>query len=179
MRFPIIFCCSLSLISSAIAQPPLVITEAGYFITILDGSGRPEMVQCKTVIDLRGKQPPVVPDTPTSPKVDIPITPPTPTVDLSLAKEVQSLVKSLSDPQASQAVAVVYSHIKGAVADDTLDGLTLWPALRAGTDKAIAVTNSKADWAKFRTHISKLATVGVQQGKLDDNRELVDFLASI
>lgn len=173
MRYPILLCFALSLINSAMGQPPLTITDAGYFLTVIDEDGKPSLIQTTTIIDLRSTVPPL----PENPRVDIPITPTTPSVNLELAKEIEVLVRSLNDPQASQAIAVVYSHIKGALSDNTLNTTNVWPALRAGTDKAINVTNGK-DWSKFRSRVSELATIGMQQGKLDDNKELVNFLAS-
>jgi len=145
----------LSLIAcvGSLAQPPLTITSSGYYLTQLDANGVPSLVQITTVIDMTGGT-----DTPTPPDQG--------DVDPALVKDIKAWADATEEPQAAQAIAAVYSHVRGAVDDGTLDPVTVWPALKDATDSAIMVVDGAAAWSDFREKLSAVVTEGRQRGTL-------------
>ncbi len=109
MRLTTVLCLLLSLVmcsrSAAQSDSPLTITASGYYLTTIGSDGIPSYVQLQTVIDLRGNAPPKPEQSP---------------VDLDLANHVKEWSLAVSDPQSAQAMASVYSHIRGALDDGTL-----------------------------------------------------------
>lgn len=158
---------ALSLAAIANAQPPLTITDAGYFITVVGDDGVPRLVQITTIVDLRGGG-----DTPSPPDKK-------PDVDAELVKQVKSWAGSVEDPQTAQAIAAVYSHVRGAVADGKLATAGSWDVLKQATDCAIAVVGSDADWQPFRDELSAVITEGKQRGTLSGKPEIVRLLRSV
>lgn len=151
----------------AVAQPPLTITSGGYFITQVDAAGIPTMVQITTVIDMTGG------NTPLPPGGD------KPDVDAVLVKQVQGWADVADEPQTAQAIAAVYSHVRGAVEDGLLNGTTVWPALKTATDVAIETTEGTEVWTVFRDSLSSVVTEGRQRGTLQTPADIARMLRSV
>lgn len=150
----------------AVAQPPLTITQSGYYLTQLDADGVPTLVQITTVVDLTGGSTPDAPE------------PPAPDVDAKIVKQVQGWAGTVSNPQGAQAIAAVYSHVRGAVEDGLLDETSVWVALKAATDYAINATEGGDSWDNFREHLSALVTEGRQRGTLQSSDEIARMMRS-
>ena len=146
------------------AQPPLLITTSGYYYTELDASGVPSLVEITTVVDLRDGVPPTTPTTP---------------VDTALANQVKTWSDTANDPQGAQAIAAVYSHIRGAVNDGILDEVTVWQALKLSTDSAIEIMGSDSKWKDFRSQLSALVTEGRQRGTLQTPEPISRMIRSV
>jgi len=128
--------------------------------------GTPVYVKFATVINLTdGKTPPT--DRPDEPSVD---------------KEIVSKSKgwavAVADPASAQAIAAVYAHVRGAVADGTLTSATVWPALKQATDSALALMNGKS-WTPFRDGVTAVATLAQQRGKLNTPEQIEQMLLSV
>lgn len=158
---------ALSLAAIANAQPPLTITDAGYFITVVGDDGVPRLVQIETIVDLRdGGNTPPPPDK-------------KPEVDAELVKQVKGWAAGIEDPKTAQAIAAVYSHVRGAVAEGKLAAAGSWDVLKQATDCAIVVVGSDADWQPFRDELSAVITEGKQRGTLAGKAEIVRLLRSV
>lgn len=160
------FFLTLLLCSACFADSPLTITPSGYFLTVVDADGAPSYQRIQTVIDLTGGDKPT-PDEPDKP-----------TVDKELAAKVQSLAKALDDPASSQAIAAVYAHIRGALADDTLNAENVFKALSSATDSALALIDGK-DWSAFREHLGAVFTLAKQRGQLSTSQQVGRVLLSV
>ena len=156
--------------TSALAQPPMTITPSGYYVTVLDASGVPTLVKLTVIVDLTGG---TTPDSPTPP------TPPSDSVDLEVVKQVKAWADAVADPQGAQGIAAVYSHVKGAVDDDTLSTTTAWGVLSQATDAAIIVTDSGAKWKAFREKLSAIITEGTQRGTLQSKASIALLMRSV
>lgn len=159
----------LSLIAAvgAAAQPPLTITSAGYFYTEVDSDGIPVMVKITTVIDLTDKNNPA------------PAPPEDGDVDLDLVENIKAWSSGVEDPQAAQAIAAVYSHIRGAVDDGILDAITVWPALKDATDSAIDIVEGDEKWTGLRKKLSAVVTEKRQRGTLQNEQSIARMIRSV
>lgn len=146
------------------AQPPLTITSAGYFITQVDDQGVPSLVQLTTVIDLTQEDTPAPPDLTG--------------VDLAVAATVKEWADAANQPQGAQAIAAVYSHVKGAVEDSIVSPVTVWDVLKDATDSSISISKSSG-WADFRSKLSAMVTLDRQKGLLDSPAAISRFLRSV
>lgn len=148
------------------AAPPLTITDSGYYLTILGEDGVPELVLIETVVDLTEGNKPDTPDK-------------EPDVDVALVRQVQGWAESLEDPLTSQAVALVYGHVRGATKDGSLTPASAWTALKQATDSAVGVVASGTDWSTFRDELSVVVTEGRQRGTLQSTATVTRFLRSV
>lgn len=150
--------------TSVFGNPPLTITEGGYFLTVVGDDGVPSHVKLTTVIDLRdgGNQPPPNP----------------PEFDLELVKKVQAWAEENKDPIASQALAAVYSQVRGAFEDGILDRTTVWPALKAATEAVLPIVDSGKDWTPFRDKLTAVLTERTQRGTLQTDPQINLLLIS-
>lgn len=149
--FAIVFV-SVLFASLAHSQPPLTITSSGYYLTEVDSNGVPSLVQITTVIDMTGGDSPTPPDEGE--------------VDAAIVKQVRKWADAVDDPQSAQAIAAVYSHVRGAVDEAILDSTTVWPALKDSTDSAIELVEGVKSWKPFRDELSAVVTEGRQRGTL-------------
>lgn len=148
------------------ADSPLTITSSGYFLTVVDESGVPQYTKIETVIDLTGGEKPGTDE------------PSEPTVDVEIVEKVKAWALTVDDPQSAQAIAAVYAHIRGAVADDTLNTQTVWPPLKQATDSALALLGGK-DWTEFRTKLTGVFTESQQRGQLGNSKQVERMLLSV
>jgi hypothetical protein len=153
--------------STAMGQPPLTITSSGYYITEINADGVPKLVKITVVVDLTGGNAPA----PNPPDVA--------DIDTAVVKQVKEWSETVNDPQGAQAIAAVYSHIKGAVDDTLLDVVSVWPALKDATDNAITIVDSTEKWKTFRDQLSALVTEGRQRGTLQNKKAVSVFLRSV
>jgi hypothetical protein len=153
--------------SSVVAQPPLTITKSGYYITEVNAEGVPTLVKLTVVVD------------PTNGGTPAPNPPDVVDIDTAVVKQVKEWSKAVNDPQGAQAVAAVYSHIKGAVDDSLLNATSAWPALKDATDNAITIVDGTEKWKVFRDQLSALVTEGRQRGTLQSQKAVSVFLRSV
>lgn len=156
---------SVMLSGVANAQPPLTITPSGYYVTELGPDGVPVLVQITTVIDMTG--------------ADVPAPPDGGEVDQALVKKVKGWASNVEDPQAAQAIAAVYSHIRGAVDDGILSPVTVWPALKDATDSSLELVDSGQKWKPFRDELSAVVTEGRQRGTLQSAAAISRMVRSV
>ena len=159
--------------SYAQSDSPLTITPSGYYLTVIDSSGIPQYTKIETIIDLTGAQQPG-PDEPDEPDV-----PDEPSVDMELVSKIKACAKEVDDPKSAQAIAAVYAHIRGALADGTLTVQTANAALKQATDSALAVINSGKDWTSFRDKLTAEFTERKQRGLLGTSKQVVVALQSV
>lgn len=160
-----------------IAAPPLTITDTGYYLTILDSSGAPSLVKIDTIVDLTLGDAPAPKPPPDAPPTDPPAPVP-PDLDIATVKGVQAWATEIADPSGSQAVAAVYSHVRGAFADGLLTESSVWSALKTATDDALTIVSPDTNWAPFRKQLSALITLDRQRGTLTSKSEINRLLAS-
>lgn len=150
-----------------LAQPPLTITTSGYYLTQVDASGVPTMIQITTVIDLTdGKNPP---QPPPPDVVDI---------DKALVKSVKSWATEAGETMTAQALAAVYSHVRGAVEDDILTVETIWPVLNEASDFAVECSEG-TQWKPFRDKLSDHITEARQRGTLQNKVDVLRLALSV
>lgn len=150
--------------ANAMGQPPLTITEAGYFLTVVDDDGTPSHIKLTTIIDMRGGDNPTPPDQPE--------------FDLELVKKVEAWAKANKDPLSAQALAAVYSQVRSAFEDGILDQTTIWPALKGATESALPIVDSGTDWKPFRDQLTAVLTERTQRGTLQTKPEINLLLIS-
>lgn len=148
---------------------PLTITDSGYYLTTTT-NGDPSYVKIQNVIDLRGS------DKPGPDKPDKPSEPP---VDRELVAKVKAWSLAVSDPKSAQAIAAVYAHIRGALADGTLTIDTVWEPLKQATDSALGVIAGGADWSEFRGKLTAAFTDAQQRGNLATAKQIARILLSV
>lgn len=151
--------------TSAFSQPPLTITEAGYFLTVVGDDGTPSHIKLTTIIDMRDGG-------------DSPTPPDQPEFDLELVKKVQGWAEANKDPLSAQALAAVYSHVRGAFEDGILDQTTVWPALKQATECALPIVDSGTDWKPFREQLTAVLTERTQRGTLQTAPQIKLLLIS-
>lgn len=149
-------------LGSIIAAPPLTITDAGYYLTIVGDDGVPALVLLENVTDMRSGDKPSPPDA-------------KPDFDLELVKQVKEWADAIGDTKTSQSVAMVYSHVRAA----GLSEPATWLVLKAATDAAVSITASENDWSPFRTHLSDVITEGRQRGTLQSSSQIQKMLRSV
>lgn len=161
---------SLVLFSLASAQSdsPLTITPNGYYLTVIDSSGVPSYVQIQTVVDLTAGQSPPGPDEPE-----------VPSVDKELVAKAKAWALMVDDPGSAQAISAVYAHIRGALADGTLNAESVWSPLKQATDSGLGVIQSDKNWAVFRDKLTEEFTDLKQRGKLGDSKAIERVLLSV
>lgn len=152
----------------AFGQPPLTITEAGYFLTVVGENGRPEMIELTTVIDLTDGRRPDGPDDPDAPDVDG-----------EIVRQIEAWADEVDDPNGAQAIAWVYSHIRGALEDELLNSETVWVALKDATDKALEEIDGSKDWTGFREKLTGVLTERRQRGSLQDREQIAKMLLAV
>lgn len=152
------------------SDSPLTITPSGYYLTIVDASGTPQYTRIETVIDLTGAEKPGPGD---------PDVPDEPAVDMELVAKVKAWAIAVNDPQSAQAIAAVYSHIRGALADGTLTAESVWSPLKQATDSGLGVIKEGKDWSGFREQITGEFTDAKQRGKLSDAKAIGRMLLSV
>lgn len=157
---------AVAMTASAFGQPPLTITEAGYFITTLDAEGKPVYTELTTVIDLTGGNAP-------SPPGD------EPKFDMELVKLSQEWAKEVGDPKSAQALAAIYSQVRAALEDEVLSKGNIWPTLGKATDKGLAVVDSVEKWKPFRAKLTALMTERSQRGTLSTPQQINTLLLSV
>ena len=136
-------------------------------MTVVDAAGNPQYVEIKTVIDLTGASSPT-PDEPDEPAVD-----------MELVAKVKEWALAINDPQSAQAIAAVYSHVRGALADSTLTAETVWAPLKQATDSGLGVIQGGKDWSAFRKQVTEAFTDAKQRGKLSDAKSISCVLLSV
>lgn len=154
-------------VASAQYDGPLTITPSGYYLTVVDESGNPSYKRIETVIDLTGGDKPG-PDVPEE----------EPRVDVEIVRQAKELALAVDDPQSAQAIALVYSHIRGAVEDGTLSTTTVWSALQTATDSSLAFIDGK-DWTAFRGKLTEVFTIAKQRGNLSTAKQVARVLLSV
>lgn len=165
--FLILFCSPISAQTDGTGDWPLIITNSGYFLTTVDAEGTPTYVKLTTVIDLTGDNIPEPPD------------PDEPKVDLEIVRKVQGWAKAVDDPQSAQAIAMVYSHIRGALEDATLTDTTVWVALQKAMVSALSLIDSRKDWTEWRSQVTEVLTEAKQRGQLQSSQQIELMLLSI
>lgn len=166
----VVHCSLVGAQSYSKSDSPLTITPAGYYLTIIDASGIPQYTRIETIIDLTGAEHPG-PNTPDEPDE--------PAVDMELVEKVKAWAIAVDDPQSSQAIAAVYSHIRGALADNTLTPDSVWSPLKQATDSGMGVIKEGKDWSEFRGRITEVFTDAKQRGKLSDAKSIGRVLLSV
>lgn len=156
--------------SYAQSDSPLTITQSGYYLTVIDSTGVPQYTKIETIIDLsRAEHPgPNAPDEPDEPAVD-----------MELVAKVKSWALAVDDPKSAQAIAAVYSQIRGALADNTLTPDSVWSPLKQATDSGLGVIKEGKDWSVFRERITEVFTEAKQRGKLSDAKSIGSVLLSV
>lgn len=163
--------CSLAVAQSfSKSDSPLTITPSGYYLTVIDASGIPQYAKIETIIDLTGGE---------QPGPEEPNVPDEPAVYMELVAKVKAWALVVDDPQSAQAIAAVYSHIRGALADGTLTPESVWTPLKQATDSGLASIKQGKDWSEFRAHITEVFTDAKQRGKLSDAKSIERVLLSI
>ena len=156
-----------------IAAPPLTITSSGYYLTIVDSSGVPTLVEIETVVDLRdGSEPDPPKPGPKKPQ-------PPPAFDIAIVKAAKTAAEAINDANGSQAIKAVYDHVAGAFADGMLDDANIWPALKTATDDALTITSGATNWSPFRSSMGALITEMKQRGLMQSKAEIEKVLLSI
>lgn len=154
----------------AVASPPvLVITPGGYFYLEVGADGVPVSTPVERIVDLSGDA---------KPPVDPPA-PPEPPIDVALARQVRDLAKAVADPAGSQALALVYTQVSGAVADGIVPVADSLEAARKASDKALALVVTIKNWDTFRGELSTLAANRIQRGELTTPKQMAEFLQAI
>ena len=155
------------LLSGAIAQaqPPLTITQAGYYITVVDAEGVPSLVQLSTVVDLRKGGEPDDPED-------------KPDLDPELVRRVEAWAELSIDPLGAQAIAAVYAHVRDALEDGILNTDNVWIASRLATDSSLSIVSAK-DWTAFRRSVSDEISTRKSQGTMSNSREVQRVMHSI
>ena len=148
----------------------LTITPSGYYLTVVDSSGTPQYAKIETVVDLTGAE---------QPGHNGPGTPDEPSVDMELVDRVKAWAIAVDDPQSAQAIAAVYSHVRGALADETLTPDSVWETLKQATDSGLGVIKKGKDWSVFRGHITGVFTDAKQRGNLSNAKAICRVLLSI
>lgn len=147
------------------AQPPLTITQAGYYITVVDAEGVPSLVQLLTVVDLRDGGEPDDPED-------------KPDLHADLVRRVEEWAKRSVDPMGAQAIAAVYSHLRLALKDGILNTDNVWIASRLATDSSLSIVAAK-DWTAFRRSVSDEISTRKSQGTMANSREVQRVMHSI
>lgn len=168
LAFGLVLFCVASMLN---ATPPLTITDSGYYVTELNADGVPSLVAIGTIVDLRTGDTPKPPD-------ETPPDDPEPRVNVQVVKDVQGWAETADNPQASQAIAAVYSHVRGALEDDTISPLIVWQVLKDATDAALEATGA-GSLADVRTKMSDLITEGRQKGDIESKESIDVLLLSI
>jgi hypothetical protein len=158
----------LWLLSGAIAQaqPPLTITQAGYYITVVDESGVPSLVELSTVVDLRKGGEPDTPDD-------------KPDIDPQLVRSVEAWSDLVVDPLGAQAIAAVYSHLRLALKDGILTTDNVWITSKLATDSALSIVGTGKDWTGFRRSVSDEIGTRKSQGRLASSRDVQRVMHSL
>lgn len=151
----------------AMAQPPLTITTSGYYLTVVDADGIPQLVKITTVVDLTGGD-----GTPAPPIDDS-------NLDIELVKQVKQWSLAIEDPQSAQAIAWVYLQLADALDDDLLDTTSIWLATKTATDSAIGVVEGSKDWKPFRDQLSDVITIGRQRGTMQSKAAIGRMMRSV
>jgi len=152
------------------SDSPLTITPSGYYLTVVDASGIPQYTQIDTIIDLTGAE---------HPGPNAPNEPDEPAVDVELVAKIKSWALAVDDPKSAQAIAAVYSHIRGALADNTLTPDSVWSPLKQATDSGLGAIKEGKDWSGFRERITEVFTEAKQRGKLSDAKSIGRVLLSV
>lgn len=139
----------LLLCSPLYAQPPLTITDSGYYITVVE-AGVPTYVELTQVTDLTKNSP------------DPPPVPKPPIVDKVIVDQVVAWSSALKDPDGAQALAIVYKTVYNAKLE------TPWQSIKSASVASLTLIKTTADWESFRAKVSALITKEAQQGTLDD-----------
>lgn len=166
-------CLSLVLAVQLLASPPLTITKSGYFLTLVDSNGVPTFEKIANVTDLRGG---VVPDVP---PVDPPVIQPAPKIDQAIVNSVKASSLAVNDALTAQGIAAVYAHVLGALEDDLITTVNVWPILKTATDSAVGVVASGKDWKPFRDDLSSSITAGRQRGTLSAKADVLRLMRSV
>lgn len=137
-------------------------------MTHVDEEGTPSLVKITRVIDLTNGSTPVPPT---------PI-PPIEEFDTAIVNVVAGWAKEVNDPDACQAVSLVYHHILQALEDTLIPEKSVWDITRLSTDNALKITSTK-DWSKFRNQVSEIIAEKTRKGELSTNKQIVQLMKSI
>jgi hypothetical protein len=163
MKLAALLACLIASSVYAQVDSPLTITESGYFLTEIGDDGVPVYVKIPVVVDLTeaSQERPEAPE-----------------IDKELVDRIKVLATKIDDPASAQAIAAVYAHIRGAVADGTLSSETMWGPLKGATDSALALIGGK-DWTEWRDGVTAIFTLAKQRGQLNDAKQIDRMLMSI
>ena len=157
-------------------DPPLTITDGGFYFTVVGDDQVPMLVEITRITDLRtngGKR---------EPRDNSPPEPPTEDEsDFIKAAEpkVREWASVVADPQSAQGIAAVYSHVRGAVEDDLINTKSVWPVLKTATDSAIEITTIGKDWVPFRDKLSSLITEGQQRNEVSSKADIIKLMLAV
>jgi len=162
-----VFLIAVAAVVQAVASPPvLIITQGGYFYLEVGADGVPVSTPVPSIIDLRVGG-------------DSPSDPPAPPVDAATVRQVRDLAKAVEDPAGSQALALVYTQVAGAVADELIGVTMSMDATRKATDSALALVVTAKDWGPFRSELSNIVASRIQRGDLATPKQMADFMLAV
>ena len=149
----------LALIASpAFAIPPITITDAGYFATIVGDDGYPAFVKVE-VIDLRtGEVPPTDPPTLEPPPAGV-------------SSDAAEWAAEAGDPSGSQKYALILATTRDGVIDEQVSSSNLFEVLRESADRVV-----DDRWDGFRRKFGDYLTSQLQAGGLLTRDQIADTL---
>lgn len=142
--------------------PPLTITDAGYFYTILDEAGYPSYQHVENITDLRGNKP----EEPEEPEDKPP--------PVGISNDVYGWASEVDDPKGAQEYAMLMATVRDGVLADKVTNANLFDVLRESGD---AVLNS--DWDVFRQNLSEYFSAQMQEGDLSSKVQIANKLELI
>lgn len=151
--------------------PPLTITDAGYFLTIVDTDGVPSLVRIPTVVDLRkgGEAPPELPDAPEQPDPEEPVEPPA-----GISADAAEWSAAVGDPKGAQEYALIFETVRDAAIDGKVTTATVYHVLHSAAD---AVMDEQ--WQPFRRKLSDYLIAKTQEGWLSNKTEIANTLEAV
>ncbi|QDV86943.1 hypothetical protein [Planctomycetes bacterium TBK1r] len=150
--------------------PPLTITDAGYFLTVLDTDGVPSLVRIETVVDLRDgdETPPTSPDEP-KPDPEQPAEPPA-----GISADAAEWSASIGDPKGAQKYALVFETVRDGAIDGKVNTATVYHVLHSAADSVI-----DENWQPFRRKLSDYLVAKMQEGGLSNATVIANTLEAV
>ena len=143
-------------------------TDAGYFITTIDGNGVPHYERLTVITDLResGTDPPITP--PDEPD-DKPSPPPT-----GISQDALSWANEVDDPTGAQRFALAIETVRDALKDEIVTASNAFSILHAAFDVAVG-----SKWDAVRRKLSDRFAEQMQSGIVYDRAAIMAELELI
>lgn len=152
-----------ALTSSVLAAPPLIITDAGYYLAEVGRDGVPELVEVERIVDLRdGASPP--------PKEPPELGPP----PEGISSDVARWAASVGEPEGAQVYALVFETVRDGLKSKSLEPSGVFRVLRESANDLIG-----DEWEPVRENLGDYFTARKQEGALSERVETANKMELI